>query len=372
MIQRLTCAFPDQPETYEIEIQSGFMYKAAEYLASIASRFAIIADEQTARLYGEKLADRLSSSGFEVGLFSFLQGEGSKTRETKEILENSLFEKGFGRDICVIALGGGVTTDLAGFVAATYCRGVPLVMMPTSLLAMVDASIGGKTGVNLPYGKNLIGCFYQPKRVMIDTETLKTLPVRELRNGIVEMIKHGLIADSRYFSYLESHSKELLALDPEVINRSVFESCRIKKEIIELDAHESGKRRLLNFGHTVGHALEKVSQYSISHGEAVAIGILVESYLAVHLGYLEIETLEKIRSIFLNYSIPLTLPQTYSAESIMDAMALDKKSLKGAPRFVIINDIGFCANFESEYCTSVDEKDIIKALRWMSDDLCSN
>ena len=165
-------------------------------------------------------------------------------------MENQLFEKGLGRDTCVIALGGGVVTDMAGYVAATYCRGIPLVMIPTSLLGMVDASIGGKTGVNVSYGKNMLGCIYQPKKVFIDLFTLKTLPKKELTNGVVEMIKHGLIADDNLFEYLEKHSDQLLALDFSFLEKAIFESCRIKKEIVEQDEKENGKRHLLNFGHT--------------------------------------------------------------------------------------------------------------------------
>ena len=224
--------------------------------------------------------------GLEAILFSFPNGEQHKSRATKEKLEDQLFEKELGRDICVIALGGGVTTDLGGYLAATYCRGVPLVMMPTSLLGMVDASIGGKTGVNTPYGKNLVGSIYQPKKVLIDPATLQSLPLKELRNGIVEMIKHGLILDRDYFTYLNEHADQLLELDLSILEKAIFESCRIKREIVEQDDRESGKRNLLNFGHTVGHALENLTHYSLAHGEAVAIGILVESHLAVQLGHL--------------------------------------------------------------------------------------
>ncbi len=358
----LTCSVMGAKESYDIEIIHDALRNQAEYLSTLALRFAIIADDTVAELYGKPLINAFSNSGLEIHLFTFSAGEQYKTRETKELLENQLFEKGLGRDTCIIALGGGVTTDLAGYLAATYCRGLPLVMIPTSLLGMVDASIGGKTGVNVPYGKNLLGCIYQPKKVIIDTSTLQSLPQNELSNGVVEMIKHGLIADKNLFEYLESHCHLLLGLDSEALEKSIFESCRIKKEIVEEDEKENGKRRLLNFGHTIGHALERLSQYSLAHGEAVAIGILVESHLAMQLGFLSMDDLARIKKIFMDYKLPLQFPSQFSIESILEAMALDKKSLRGLPRFVIIDAIGSCQSYGSNFCTHVEEALIRNAL----------
>jgi len=355
---------------YEIEIGSGLLNFQAPYLSSLASRFAIITDDKVASLYGKQLQEYLNASGLEVYLFSFPNGEQNKTRATKELLENQLFEKGLGRDTCLIALGGGVVTDVAGYVAATYCRGIPLVMIPTSLLGMVDASIGGKTGVNVPYGKNMLGCIYQPKKVVIDLATLNSLPKKELANGVVEMIKHGLIADYKLFEALEKHSDQLLALDSSVVQKAIFESCRIKKEIVEQDEKEKGKRHLLNFGHTVGHALERLTEYTLSHGEAVAIGLLVESYLSLRLGALDQKSFDRIIKILLQYGLPLRLPSRFSIPTILDAMALDKKSLRGEPRFVVIDALGSSLSYDSSYCTHVEESLIKNALQWMKDDLC--
>lgn len=367
MTQKLICHIPSSSYQYEIEISSGLLDSQAHYLNSLASKFAIITDDKIASLYGERLQESLAAAGLEVHLFSFPSGEQYKTRDTKELLENQLFEKGLGRDTCVIALGGGVVTDIGGYIAATYCRGIPLVMIPTSLLGMVDASIGGKMGVNVPYGKNLLGCVYQPKKVLIDLSTLKSLPKKELANGVVEMIKHGLIADYKLFETLEKDHLKILALDPIVLEKVIFESCRIKKEIVEQDEKENGKRRLLNFGHTIGHALERLTHYSLSHGEAVAIGLLVESYFAVKLGRLDQKSFDRIKNILLQYGLPLQLPSQFPVQTILEAMALDKKSLKGQPRFVMIDAIGSSLAFDSSYCTHIEESLIINALHWMNE-----
>lgn len=370
MTQKLICKIPSFSDQYEVEIGSGLLNNQIRYLGSLASRFAIITDDNVASLYGKQVYESLTNSGLDSCVFGFPNGEQSKTRATKELLENQMFEKGLGRDTCVIALGGGVVTDLGGYIAATYCRGIPLVMIPTSLLGMVDASIGGKTGVNVPYGKNMLGCIYQPRKVVIDLSTLQSLSKKELANGVVEMIKHGLIADRKIFEDLEKDSNQLLALDPVVLQKAVFESCRIKKEIVEADEKEEGKRRLLNFGHTVGHALENLTHYSISHGEAVAIGLLVECYISVKLGKLDQKSFDRIKAILKKYGLPLRLPSKFPIQTLLDAMALDKKSLKGRPRFVMIDAIGSPLAYDSSYCTPVEESIIKIALQWMNDEMC--
>ncbi len=341
----------------------------ANLLKDMQKKISIITDNKTASLYGTALQKNLSSHGLEVFLFSFPNGEAYKTRATKEVLENQMLEAQLGRDTCVIALGGGVTIDLGGFIAATYCRGLPLIMIPTSLLAMVDASLGGKNGVNTPYGKNMIGSIYPPKQVIIDLETLKTLPKKELSNGFVEMIKHGLILDCSYFEYLETHVDKLLLLEPKLLEKAVFESCHIKKTIVEEDEKDRGKRNLLNFGHTIGHALEHLSHYALSHGEAVAIGILVESYISMQLGYLDEQSFKRIWQLLLKYGLNLKLPSIFSYEVMLDTLTLDKKSLEGKPRFVILYKIGFTVSFNASHCIAIKEDLLNQAIKWMNDAL---
>ena len=343
------------------------------FLKTIGSRFVIIAHEKMVPQHVNLLHRSLLSEGLDVNLLTFPSGESHKTRRTKELLEDSMFELNLGRDTCLIAIGGGVVTDISAFLAATYCRGIPLVMIPTTLLAMVDASIGGKAGVNVPYGKNMVGVTYRPKKIWIDPLVLQTLPLKELRCGVAEMIKHGLIADHHLFEYLEEHAELILSCDLTILEKAIFESCRIKKEIVEQDEKEIGVRRLLNFGHTVGHALESVCDYSLSHGEAVAIGLIVESYLAMQLGILSKHSFEKIRRIFVKYGFPLQLTNNQiSLQNLLDKMILDKKSLKGKPRFVMIDEIGSSMSFDGGFCTEVEENLLRRSLQWMLDDLCSH
>jgi len=359
--QTLQCAISRTADPYQIEIGSGLVARQTPFLRSLAAQFAIITDQQVAIHHGHKLAENLRRDGLSTHLFSFPTGERYKTRETKEHLENQLFEQGLGRDTCIIALGGGVVTDLAGYVAATYCRGLPLVMMPTSLLAMVDASVGGKTGVNVPYGKNMLGCVYQPKKVVIDLALLHSLPKQELMQGVVEMLKHGVIADETLFTYLETQAQYILNLNDVVLEKVIFDSCRIKKEIVEQDEQGLTKRHWLNFGHTVGHALECLSDYSLPHGEAVAIGMLVEAHLSMQAAGLSPMAFERIRVAFERYGLPLHLPREFPVDEMLDAIALDKKSLRGRPRFVLTSAIG-CA----PQCTHVEESLLRQALQWMT------
>lgn len=324
-------------------------------------RYAIITHDSL-----QEYATLLENTLEEVHVLTFPSGEKHKTRETKAALEDELCKRGLGRDTCIIGLGGGVITDLAGYLAATFCRGVPLVLIPTTLTGMVDAAIGGKNGVNTPYGKNLIGTVYHPKQILIDPTCLTTLPQRELKSGIVEMIKHGLIADRNYFDFLNTNAEEILSLHPATIDRAILDSYRIKTAIVKEDEMSHGKRNILNFGHTVGHAIEKVTDFTLPHGEAVAIGILIESHIAMQLGHLTAKELEKISQTLNRLTIPLHLPEN----NILEAMSLDKKSINSTPRFVIIDGIGNAEPCGGAFCCHVDTTIIKNAIEWFKDALC--
>ena len=330
-------------------------------------RLAIITDSNLADTYGQALQQALNQQGCVADLFVFSAGEQHKTRHTKEQLEDELFRKQYGRDSCFLALGGGLVTDLVGFLAATYCRGVPVIYLPTTLLAMVDASMGGKTGINTPLGKNLIGTFTQPYAVCMDVATLQTLPDCEWRNGIAEMIKHSLIADANLFAQMQS-SQNLQALQ----NRAdlvdlIQKNCAIKKSIVEQDQHEKSIRQLLNFGHTIGHAIETLEDYRIGHGEAVAIGMLVECHLAVQAGYLAAPVLEVVRALLHRYALPLKTNVFQNKSLFLETLTLDKKSIQSIPRFVLLTEIGQPYVNEGHYTHPVEPEHLDRALDWAAE-----
>jgi 3-dehydroquinate synthase len=309
-------------------------------------KYALITDSTVEELYGKALYSYLRELGYDVQIFSFPAGEGSKTRTTKEKLEDQLLLAGYGRETTIIALGGGVVTDLAGFLASTFCRGVPLVLIPTTLLGMVDAAIGGKTGVNTEQGKNMIGSFYFPETLVIDAFFLKTLPEKEMFNGTVEMLKAGLIADAEFF---ENFSNIPMG---EAIHRSI----EIKRRIVAQDPQETGLRRILNLGHTIGHAIETLSHYEISHGEAVAAGIVLEAQIGYELGILKASAFEKISRNFPQ------VPFNFDPEKLLSILCRDKKALGRRPRFVFLKDIGVPLNYDGNYCQEVAPELITQVL----------
>ncbi len=323
----------------------------------------LIADDRIAKLYGKEVQDYLQSSYKEVYLLTFPAGEASKTRATKEKLEDEMQKKSLGRDTTIIGIGGGVTTDLAGFVASTYCRGVPLVLMPTSLLGMVDASIGGKTGVNTPYGKNLIGTFYLPETLIIDFDFLASLPEEGIKEGLVEVIKMALTSDEQLFDEIDAAKETLFKLDQPLKN-IIKRACEIKLEVISSDFEEKkGTRRILNFGHTVGHAIEKFFNYEMAHGTAVAIGIIAETFMACEL--------ELLKRSYFNRIVKLLKPfvtcKKFDIKQVYDYMILDKKSKDQLPRFVLIDNIGHVLSFNDEYCTPVEKDIVLNALQFIQE-----
>ncbi len=330
-------------------------------------RLAIITDSHLVDTYGKALRQQFTTLGLSAELLSFSAGEAHKTRETKQQLEDTLLSKQFGRDSCLFALGGGVVNDMVGFLAATYCRGVPAFYLPTTLLAMIDASIGGKTGVNTPLGKNLIGSITQPHAVVMDIQTLKTLPLPEWRNGIAEMIKHSFIANADLFTGLQQSASPHACTDPATLITLIYQNCLIKKTIVEQDEFEQGLRQLLNFGHTIGHAVETLENYKIGHGEAVAMGMLVECHLAVQAGHLEAHVVTTLEETLRAYGLPLTTQVFQDKATFVQALILDKKSIQKAPRFVLLETIGCPHYANGQYAHPVLSEYLDAALEWANE-----
>ena len=305
-----------------------------------AERYFAVSDSRVSSLYGDRLEHALERAGLRVDRITFPRGEAAKTRATKQRIEDRLLALGAGRDSAILALGGGVSGDLAGFVAATWHRGVPLVQLPTTLLAMVDASIGGKTAVNLPQGKNLVGAIHQPHAVYADIATLKTLPQATFRQGIAEIVKGGAIADAGLFRWLEANANALLARRPQSVTEAVARSIRLKARVVRRDERESGRRAILNFGHTIGHALESVSGYKLSHGSAVAIGMAVEARLALEHTGLPESAARRIVALLADFGLPTEIPRQLSLAEIRSATHQDKKARSGRARYALPTALG--------------------------------
>lgn len=326
-------------KSYNIEIAAGLLDAAGEKIRSIskAQRAAIISDSNVDALYGERLQAALAGSGFKVTRIVFPAGEKSKCLTELAKIYDRLAEAGITRSDLVVALGGGVTGDLGGFAAATFLRGVDYVQIPTSLLAQIDSSVGGKVAVDLPAGKNLVGNFYQPKLVLIDTMLLKTLPVRFLHDGLAEAIKYGCIRDRALFEKIAAmrDDDELLENIGDIVERC----CAIKAEIVEHDEFDTGERMVLNFGHTIGHAVEKCSNYeSFTHGEAVGIGMLLLTRQTERLGLTESGTAAAIYDVLKKYNLPVDTD--YGNKELLKAAGMDKKKSGSSITLVILKNIG--------------------------------
>lgn len=347
-------------DSYDIEIgydlSDRLIRDIRDGLVGRIARFAVVTDSVVRPLYAEPIAQKLNAAGMRAEVFSFEAGEKRKTRETKAMIEDAMLGAGFRRDCCVIAVGGGVVTDLAGFVAGTFGRGVPFINYATTLLAAADASVGGKTAVDTPLATNLIGLFYQPKKVYIDIAAWKTLPARQISSGLAETIKHACMADRALFSFLSAHMEEILALDPAACEHIARENCRIKYQVVMRDERESGPREMLNLGHTVGRALETVSGYAMLHGEAVAVGLLAQARLSRRLGYMTEEENEAVAALLRRAGLPAALPSGIDREALVRKLYTDKKVRDGKLRFVIQRGIGSVVEFEpGVYATPVEE-----------------
>jgi 3-dehydroquinate synthase len=343
--------------TYRVTIAAGALDRAGDVVREVASahRYAIITDTNVGPVYSARLRDALGDSRTQV--LTIPAGETQKTRDSWASLTDELLHAGFGRDSTIVALGGGVVGDLAGFVAATFMRGVPYVQIPTSLLAMIDASVGGKTGVDTPAGKNLVGAFHQPSAVLVDTSVLATLPLEHLRAGMAEAIKHGVIASADYFNSVVAVAAELDTVDVagEAMLDLVATSVEIKAEVVRRDEREAGVRKTLNFGHTIGHAIELCSGYGVLHGQAVAIGMVYEAALAEHVGVAEPNTAARIREANRLAGLGTTRSRSIAADDLVQATRGDKKARGGLAEYALPTRIGEMASAGGRWSLPVDE-----------------
>lgn len=328
--------------SYPIFIGKGGFEKAAQYLAEnpVGNKYCIITDDKVASLYGEQLIQSLSAQNIECEIISFPHGEQNKNLQTVSNLASEIAKKGIDRKDAIIALGGGVPGDIAGFLASSYMRGIPFVQIPTTLLSQVDSSVGGKTGVDIPEGKNMVGAFYQPKAVFIDTDVLSTLDDQEILGGLAEVIKYGVIRDEHFLQYLDENRLKILQLDSSTLANVVYTCCKIKAEVVAEDEKESDVRRILNYGHTIGHAVEAASNFTIIHGLAISIGMVAVNKIAVALNLLSKKDSDSIERILSDYNMPTIIPENLDREKIKGYLLSDKKTIGGTVFFVLPDSIG--------------------------------
>jgi 3-dehydroquinate synthase len=331
------------PASHQVEIGAGLLDRLGELAAAqgLRGRCAIISDTNVARLFAERAARALRAGGFDPVIFQVEAGETSKSLATLERVYDFLIEAEFDRGASIVALGGGVVGDLAGFAAATFLRGVALIQVPTTLLAQVDSALGGKTAVNHRLGKNLIGAVYQPRLIVADVEALRGLPEREFREGMAEVIKYGAIMDAQFIGELERNREPILAREPKLLEAIVERCLRHKAYVVERDEHEAQLRSILNFGHTVGHALENSAGYGrYLHGEAIAIGMVAASRLSCALSGLAPEAADRLCKLIAAYGLPTAMPSGWCTDEFKQALGRDKKRSSGGIRFVLLTDLG--------------------------------
>ena len=357
----------------EIELPSYRVLIARGALADIgriaaasarAHRYAVISDDTVAPLYAGRVRSALGEG--RTKLYTVPAGEEQKTRAMWSTLTDAMLADSFGRDTAVVALGGGVIGDLAGFVAATYMRGLPFIQVPTTLLAMIDASIGGKTGVDTPTGKNLVGAFHQPSAVIADLDVLRTLPPEHLRAGLAEAIKHGVIADAAYFDDVAEAAPSIVSGSRQAaaaLERVVVRSIAIKADVVRRDEREGGVRKTLNFGHMIGHAIELRSEYRMLHGEAVAVGMVLESRVAERLGVAEPGTSDRVLQAIERSGLPASRPANQTPDEILSATRGDKKARGGVVEYALPVRIGAMAGADQGWSVAVADDIVLEVLR---------
>jgi 3-dehydroquinate synthase len=339
--------------SYDILIGNGLLSSLGECCAAVGlgSRVAVITNPIVNALYGDVVQRSLVAAGCVTTCIEIPDGEKYKNADTLADVYDALIEAGIDRKSFIVALGGGVVGDLAGFAAATYLRGIPFVQVPTTLLAQVDSSVGGKTAIDHPRGKNLIGAFYQPRLVLIDVETLSTLPVREYRAGLAEVVKYGVALDQSFFEYLENHGVEINEMNRGCLEAVIHRCCQIKAHVVENDEKETGMRAVLNYGHTIGHAFEMLSGYSnLVHGEAVAIGMVLAARISHSLGRCSETEIQKIITLLDLFGLQ-SEPPVVSRRELLDAVLTDKKVANGSISFICNSGIG---NFVIEQLSPED------------------
>lgn len=347
-------------DSYEIEIGYELEQKLIDDikagLVGKIKKFVVITDSVVKDLYADRIYNLLLQNDYKCDLIVFPAGEKSKTRKTKEFLEDTMLAKGYRRDCCIVAVGGGVVTDIAGFVAGTYGRGIPFINYATTLLAAADASVGGKTAVDTPLATNLIGIFNQPEKVYIDISTWKTLPQRQISSGLAETIKHACISSRKFFDYILTNIDAVFEINDIVCQNIAQENCKVKYQVVMKDERESGLREILNLGHTVGRAIETVSEYQLLHGEALSIGLVAEIKLSKKLGYCTDEDEALLIEILDKANLPVKIPDYIDREELVKKLYTDKKVKNGELRFVLQKGIGAVMVFDGDqYAKAIPE-----------------
>ncbi len=361
-MEQLNVRIKEKIREYPIFIGSSLLPAAKDFLEKShpGKKVVIITDSNVKELCKEKISEAFK--GLNPALIFIPEGESSKSRQMKEKIEDSLLEKKYGRDTVIVAIGGGVVGDLSGFIASTYNRGIPIIHIPTTLLAMVDSSIGGKTSVDAEQGKNLIGAIHQPDAVFADLDFLDTLPKEEFLNGLAEIIKIAVALDKELFNFIENNVSNILEKEKNSLLHIIKRSIELKKNVVEKDEKELGLRQILNFGHTFGHAFESYSDYKSRHGHCISLGIAVESKIAVLNGNLREKEEKKIASLLEAFGLPVKVNGDIGIDRIMEIMVSDKKTLGRKPRFVILNGIGKIKNDKVNFSFEVNEDIVKKAI----------
>ena len=361
-MEKITVKIKEREKLYDVLIGSSIAASIAEFVRKRHKnkKIVVVTDNNLKKLCQKTILNALKP--LNPLLISIPTGESSKSREMKEKIEDKLLEKKYGRDTVIITFGGGVIGDLTGFVASTFDRGIPLIHVPTTLLAMGDSSIGGKTAVNTKHGKNLIGTTYQPDAVFADLDFLDTLPNNEFINGMAEIIKIAATSDKALFEFIEKNNGKILDRDKAALIYVIKRAIELKRDVVEKDEKESGLRQILNFGHTIGHALENYHNYKKKHGHCISIGLVIESKIANLIGKLSNNEAKRIETLLNNFNLPVTVEKNIGINKIMEIMEIDKKARNQRPRFIILEKIGKIKSEKSNFSFEVDENIVRKAV----------